>query len=293
MSEYNENNVEKQVTNMSDMLNKASDKIIKEFAGKHYSQKVKVIDNVLAFIGAAGGTGTSTIVANLAHTLSEKGMTVLVIDLNIMYPIQHAFFGLKQEVDKKDLVSFMLGKNDIGASIENLSTISVLKANNRYLTDYITCDTKQCSDNLVESIARIKHLFDVILIDCPRTIESDIVNSVLYSSDAIYTVWDEGIACISNLERMRKNMQVSGVDSSKIRVIMNKKTNLYYTKYVFEQLGLEVVETLPFDVAVIESSLRAEIFCHKGASMSKNAAAFIQKMDSLSDKVLEIGGYTK
>lgn len=289
MSDYKETSQK----NVGDMLTKASDKIIKEFAGKHHGSKVKVIDNVMAFIGGAGGTGTSTIVANLAYVLSKKGMTVLVIDLNTMYPAQHIYFGLKQTVEKKDLTSFVLGKNEIGASIENLGNISIMFANNRYLTDFITCNNKQCSDNLVESINRVKHLFDAILIDCPRSIESDLVNNVLYSCDVIYSVWDEGISCIANLERMRKNMQVSGIDSSKIRIIFNKKTNIYYTRYVFDQLGIEVVETLPFDVAVIESGLRGEVFCEKGSSMSRNAAAFTTGMESLADRVLEIGGYSK
>lgn len=288
MSEYIENNV-----NVGDMMTKATDKVIREFAGKHHGSTIKVIDNIIAFIGGAGGTGTSTIVANVADRLTKKGLTVLVVDMNIMYPIQHSFFGVQQKVDRKDLVSFLMGKNEIGASIETAGKMSIMFANNRYIVDHINCDTKDCSANLTEAIERVRHLFDVIIFDCPRALDNDLTNTVLYMCDTIYCVWDEGLQCISNIDRMRKNMQVSGIDFNKIKVVFNKKTNIYYTKYVFEQLSIEVVETIPFDTAVIESSLRGEIFCEKGASASKNAAAFVAAIDSLADKILENGGYSK
>lgn len=288
MSEYTENNV-----NVGDIMTKATDKVIKEFAGKHHGSTIKVIDNIIAFIGGAGGTGTSTIVANVADRLTKKGLTVLVVDMNIMYPIQHSFFGIQQKIDRKDLVSFLMGKNEIGASIETAGKMSIMFANNRYLVDYINCDTKDCSANLTEAIERVRHLFDVIIFDCPRALDNDLINTVLYMCDTIYCVWDEGLQCISNIDRMRKNMQVSGIDFNKIKVVFNKKTNIYYTKYIFEQLNIEVVETIPFDTAVIESSLRGEIFCEKGVSTSKNAAAFVAAIDDLADRILENGGYSK
>ena len=105
-------------------------------------------------------------------------------------------------------------------------------------------------------------------------------------------VWDESLSCIANMDRIRKNMQASGIESNqKIRVIFNKKTNVHYTKYIFEQLKLNIVGTLPFDTAIIESSLQGEIFCDKGASMSKTAAVFASEMTNITNKILEIGGY--
>lgn len=280
--------------NIGQIAELQASKIIADFSGKSNKNSVKIIDNVIAFIGAAGGTGTSTVVANLAYSIAKKGMTVLVVDLNIQYPVQHCLLGFKQEIEKKDLVSFLLGKNHLGESIETKDNMSLMFANNRYLMDQINCDTPVCAKNLTETLDRVRPMFDIIIIDCPRSMEFDIVNSVLYSCDTIYSVWDEGISCIANIDRMRKNMQVSGIEAySKMKVVFNKKTNIHYTKYVFDQLGLKVVETLPFDTALIESGLKGEVFCEKGASMSRNAAAFSNSMGSLADKVLEIGGYKK
>lgn len=279
--------------NINQMMTKAADEIIKSFSGKGNIQKIKVIDNLIAFMGASGGTGTSTIVSNVAFEMAKKSLTVLIVDLNLEYPIQQSIFKVKQKLEKKDLVSFLMGRNQIGDSIDIVnSNISIMYANNRYLMDRINCDSSTCSNNLVSTIERIRHLFDVILFDCPLNLEFDVVNSVLYNCDTIYMVWDESLSCIANMDRIRKNMQASGIESNqKIRVIFNKKTNVHYTKYIFEQLKLNIVGTLPFDTAIIESSLQGEIFCDKGASMSKTAAVFASEMTNITNKILEIGGY--
>lgn len=287
-------NKQDETVNINKIVGETTNKLIHDFSGSNFGKfGTKVADNVLAFIGGAGGTGTSTTLANVAYMMAKKGLTVLVIDLNIMYPIQHCYFGIKQEIDRKDLVTFLMGKNPIGESIITKDNFSIMYPNNRYMMDYINCDNKQASQTLTDAINSVRRLFDVILIDCPRTIEFDVINCVLYNCDTIYSVWDENIACISNIDRFKKNLQLSGVETSnKLKVIFNKKTDIYYTKYVFESLGLDVIATLPFDTAIIESGLKGEIFCEKGASISKNAATYVNALESLTDEILKRGGYT-
>ena len=83
-----------------------------------------------------------------------------------------------------------------------------------------------------------------------------------------------------------------GIESTyKLRVIFNKKTKVHYTKYIFDQLDVDLIGTLPFDIAIIESSLAGEIFIDKGSSLSKTATAFANEIGNITDKILEIGGY--
>lgn len=277
-----------------DITSDAFDRIIKELSGSAKDGKSKrVIDNLVAFTGAAGGTGTSTIVANLAAVLAREGFTVLVVDMNIQYPIQHAFFNVKQEIYRKDLASFVMGKNIIGESIINTNGISLLCSNNRNIMDFINCDERECSRNFLAAIDKIRYLYDFIFFDCPTQVEFDLVNSVFYKCDALYVVWDESLSCVSNIDRFRRNMQATGIEhKQKTRFIFNKRTNIHYPKSVLSNLDVEVIATLPFDTAVIESGLRANIFCLKGESISKNAKLFAGGIQSLSKQVLEIGGYT-
>ena len=89
-------------------------------------------------------------------------------------------------------------------------------------------------------------------------------------------------------------MAASGIDTyTKMKVILNKRTDIPYNEYPFKKLNIELVEILPFEQDIIYSSLRSEVFCDKGASRSKNAAAFYNGMVSLTDSILKNGGYIK
>lgn len=276
----------------AELVRETTDSIIKTLAGNgEDTKRRRVIDNLVAFVGAAGGVGTSTLVANVAVALKKRGMQVLVIDTHIQYPTMHSFFGIKQEIEKKDLVSFLLGKNVIGESIENCNGISVMYANNRTLVDAATCDVAKCSDNMFQAIASVRELFDVILFDCGNDLGNDLVNVTLFQADSVYLVWNESLTCISNTDRMRRNMSMTGIEfSHKVRVVLNKRTNIHYSKRPIQELGLELVAVLPFDTSVIESGLRANIFLQHGESLSKNAAAFASGILGLAEKVLEVGG---
>lgn len=278
--------------NISSILNETAETIIKELSGGDIRHKRKLIDNMVSFIGTAGGVGTSTIVANLAYTVSRKGLSVLVVDLNIPYPIQHNYFGIKQEIDKNDLVTFLTGRNSIGESLVSRNNISVLVSSNRNIIDNINCDTEICSKNIDEGLEKIRVLFDLIIVDCPNNIQIDTVNTVIFKSDAIYTVWDENIQCISNAERLRKNMEISGIPTGeRLKAILNKRTSIHYPKRIFDSLEIPLISTFPFELEVIESGLRGQIFCEKGASMSKNARFYAKEMSNLAQIILEAGGY--
>lgn len=278
--------------NIGKIASETAVSLIKQMSGTDVQRTKRVIDNVVVMTGASGGTGASTLVSNVAHIATRKGFKVLVIDLNIMYPVQNSMFELKQVLERDDLVSYLLGKSTLGNSIDTTKDVSILYANNRGLMESINCEQDIAVSNLETAISKARQLFDLVLIDCPLRIDHTLVNVAFYLSDQIYCVWDEGISSISNTERIRRNMAFSGVDSyTKMRAILNKRTNIQYTKYPFDKLNLELTEVLPFDTAIIESSLRCEVFCAKGATSSDNANEFYRKIESLTDKILQNGGY--
>ena len=280
--------------NASKIVSEAAVNIIKRLSGTDAKRTKKVVDNVITLSSASGGAGASTVISNVAYMIGKKELKVLVIDLNIMYPAQHSYFGLKQEIEKPDLVSYLLGKNSLGDSINTLGKISILCSNNRGLMDSINCESDIAIANFQGALDKLRQLFDVVLIDAPMRIDHTLVNTAFYMSDHIYLMWDEGIASISNTERIRRNMALSGIDSyTKMKVVLNKRTNIHYSNYPFQKLNIELVQILPFDTEIIDSSLRSQIFCDKGTSTSKNAASFYEGIQNLSDKILENGGYIK
>lgn len=280
--------------NITKMTSEAAVSLIKRLSGSDIKRTKKIPDNIIVVSGASGGAGASTIVSNVAHIANKKGFSVLVIDLNILYPNQHISFDLKQELEQDDLVSFLLGKTTLGESIDTSKGVGVMFSNNRSLMDLINCEGDLSVSNFEMAIDKARQLFDLVLIDAPLTIEHTLVNTAFYVCDQIYLVWDESITSISNTDKIRRNMASVGIDAyTKLRVILNKRTNIPYSNYPFQKLNIDVSEILPFDTAIIESGLKAEIFCDKGTTSSKNANTFYEGIVSLTDKIIQNGGYIK
>lgn len=284
---------DKQVNLAKSTSDKAVD-VIKELSGKSSKTKSRLIDNVIVFTNASGGTGASTLASNVAFTVLQKGLKVILIDLNIMCPIQHTYLGIRQTIDKPDLVSYLLGKNQLSESIDTSRNINLLFANNRTINDEINCNTRIATENFNTMIKTLRQYYDLVIVDCPMRIDCMMQNTMMYLCDSIYVVWDEGIGSIVNTEKLRRNMALSGIDSfTKMRVVLNKRTSVHFSEYPLKKLNLELVETLPFDVDIIDNSLRGRIFCEDGTSTSKNAIEFARKVDSLTSTILKIGGYVE
>lgn len=267
--------------------------LIKQLSGGEVKQSKKIIDNIIVFTNACGGSGASTVMANAGFLAAEKGMRVLIIDLNIMYPSQHIYFAKGDaKIDKPDLFGYLIGKDALGDAIETTGNISLLYANNRTLMDSMNAESDIAVTNFQEAINKVRQLFDLVFIDCPMHVEHALCNTAFYIADAVYMIWDEGIGSISNTEKIRRNMAASGIDVyTKMKVVLNKRTNIHYNNYPFQKLNIELVQILPFEPDIIYSSLRSEIFCEKGASKSKNADIFFNGMRTLTDAIMENGGY--
>lgn len=274
-------------------VNRNMNKVIKVFSGSDYKIHKKMIDNLIAVTGLSGGVGTSTIVANLAYMAEKEGLSVIVVDTNIVYPTQHIYFGIKQQIKKTDLVSFLGGGAKLGECIDYKGEVGVVYANNRTLTDLVNCDNADAANNFGKMINSLSDLFDLVIVDCSNRVENDIVNMALYKADVIYTIMDENIENLSNLERFKNSLQLTGIPTSKIRTIMNKRTSIFYNESILKSFKISLVDILPFDTAIIESGLRGEIFCKSGSSSRKTASQFVGRMEVLTTKILENGGYSR
>lgn len=282
----------KENQNIGRITSNAVDYLIQTISGVGQKRTKRVIDNVIVITNASGGAGASTIAANVAFVAYKRGFSVLLIDLNIMYPIQQILFGLKQEYRKPDLVSYLMGENSLGESIDSSRGISILYSNNRGISDSINCENDTFVNNFEKAIAAARQLFDLVIIDAPMRVDHLLVNSAFYIANTIYLVWDEGIGSIVNTEKIRKNMGYTGIDAyNKMKVILNKRTNISYNTYPFEQLDLELVQVLPFAAEVTECGLRSIIFCDKGSTSSKNGNEFYRGIENLVDIILKNGGY--
>lgn len=262
-----------------------------DLQGGEAVQSTKLIDNVLLFTNAQGGTGVTTIVQNIAQICRSKGLRTLVIDLHLLYPMQDQIFGVEPMMQRPDLTGYLLGKNDLKTAIINSGNFSILFSNNRTLMDSINCEDDTAIQNYNNMMQTLRKMYDIILIDCPNDVDHTLINTALYTCDHIYLVWDEGLPSILNTEKLRRALASTGIDAyTKLSVILNKRTDVTYGDYPFKRLNIELDQIAPFDPQVVECQLKNQIFVEKAASRQENASIFYNTMFDLANKIFDRGG---
>ena len=71
---------------------------------------------------------------------------------------------------------------------------------------------------------------------------------------------------------------------------MNKRTSNFYNESNLDTAGVKLIEIIPFDLGIITSGLRCELYVEKGIGISRTSKDVEKALDNLAEKVLEIGG---
>lgn len=300
----NISNKDNNITSISDTVSGKFENIIRVISGTldedvmTDSEKKTLIkqdltpDNLLVFMGATGGVGTTTILTNVATKLRSMGNSVLVIDLDILNPsIKYSLHCNMEKTPDKDLVSYLTGGCVLGEAIYTTDNkIAVMSAYNRTIVDYIYLDNGHVASKLSKSLSALKKLFDFVLIDIPsKLIMSDIIGQVLYDCDHMYMVWNEDVKCVSGTELLRINMSRIGIpyDNKLDSVIFNARTSIDYRTSILKQSLLNIITVLPYDSGIKESNLRGEVFIKKGMSASKHSGDYCNGIDTICKVIME------
>lgn len=286
----NKKNQDEDVKSFMEMLDSATKDVLTTLSGANQKVEEVLPDNVISFIGAAGGVGTTTLISNVTYMIRKLGKSVIVIDSNLLYPSVPNHLGYKTLNDKHDLVTFLGGSSKLSECIyHDRARGSVLSAKNKNIMDCVHVDNEKVQNTIIETVKELRKLFDVVLIDTSLyQINSDITNLLLYLTDKIYMVWDENANCIQNTEIIKNTMKLCGINhEGKLeKVIFNKRTDLYYPKDVFDKLGLKLGVVLPYEAGVVESAFYRHIYIEKGIAHSKYASYFCNGIGEIVKMIL-------
>lgn len=278
------------VKSFIEILDSTTKDVLTTLSGVGNKVEEALPDNVISFIGASGGVGTTTLISNVTYMIRKLGKSVIVIDSNLLYPSVQNHLGYKTLNDKHDLVTFLNGSSQLSECIYHDKVRgSVLSSKNKNIMDCVHVDSDKVHNTIVETIKELRKLFDVVLIDTSLyQINSDVTNLMLYLSDKIYMVWDENANCIQNTEIIKNTMKLCGINhESKLeKVILNKRTDLYYPKDIFDKLGLKLGVVLPYEAGVSESAFYRHIYIEKGIAHSKFASHFCVGIAEIVEMVL-------
>lgn len=238
------------------------------------------LGRMIAFYGAKGGVGATTVAINTAIALHlEHDRKVVLVDCVLQFGDHRVFLDLGSDrksiadavsaptVDA-DLMKSVVVKHDSGVDL-------LLAPASPEEGDLVR------EDRLVEVLGLLRSMYDYVVVDVDKRI-GDLTLSVLDHADEIHIVMTADLSCLKNVRLALEALDRIGYDRKKLRLVLNRSSaftgisvqaaenalkrsfetkisNEYRTAMTAQNSGK------PFSYARPESSLAKEIAALAGA----------------------------
>ncbi len=178
------------------------------------------LGRILAFYGAKGGVGTTTIAINAAIGLHrELGRKVCLVDGNLQFGDHRVFLDLgldrKSVVDvvtaptiDLDLVKQVLVKHDSGIDL-------LLAPPTPETAELVT------QDHLPIVFEHLRGLYDYILVDIDKRLD-EVNLRILDAADTIFVVMTADLSCLKNVRLVLETIVHLGYEKEKVQLVLNR-----------------------------------------------------------------------
>jgi len=193
--------------------------LLARFAPKELMLARPPLGRVLAFYGAKGGVGTTTIAINAAIALHrELGRKVSLIDGNLQFGDHRVFLDLgldrKSIVDvvtapsmDLDLIKQVLAKHDSGIDL-------LLAPPTPETAELVT------TDHLPVILDHLRDLYDYILVDIDKRLD-DINLGILESAETVFVVMTADLSCLKNVRLVLETIGHLGF-ADRVQLVLNR-----------------------------------------------------------------------
>src|SRR4051795_9260228 len=178
------------------------------------------LGRVLAFYGAKGGVGTTTIAINAAIALHrELGRKVCLVDGNLQFGDHRVFLDLG--LDKKSIVDIVTAPNidqDLirQVMVKHDSGVDLLLAPPSPETAELVTQ-----DHMPVILDVLRGMYDYIVIDIDKRLD-DINLGVLESADTMFVVMTADLSCLKNVRLVLETIGHLGYEAEKVQLVLNR-----------------------------------------------------------------------
>lgn len=226
---------------------------------------------IFSILNNKGGTGKTTTVLNLGTALTKKNKKVLLIDLDSQCNLTSALglWGVENTI-----CDLFLGKCSINQAVKQHGKISLLPASDKLLeAEFLISSEPGREYILKEKLEKISDEYDYILIDCPPSLGTLSINSLVAADYFIVPMQAENFAFIGLdrimsisekiQKRMNPSLQLAGILFVKLAtrtkfsqaVITNLTNNEHFKDKLFStyiRQDISLMESGAFKQSIFE-----------------------------------------
>jgi pilus assembly protein CpaE len=178
------------------------------------------LGRILAFYGAKGGVGTTTIAINAAIALHrELGRKVCLVDGNLQFGDHRVFLDLG--LDKKSVVDI------VSAPSIDIDLIRQVVVKHDSGIDLLLAPPSPETAELVTPehmpivLDHLKGLYDYVLIDIDKRLD-DINLGILEVAETVFVVMTADLSCLKNVRLVLETVGHLGYEKQKVQLVLNR-----------------------------------------------------------------------
>ncbi len=178
------------------------------------------LGHVLAFYGAKGGVGTTTIAINAAIALHrELGRKVVLVDANLQFGDHRVFLDLG--LDRKSIIDIVTAPSiDLDlvrqVLVHHDSGIDLLLAPPSPETAELVTE-----EHLPQILDHLRSLYDYVILDIDKRLD-EINLKILDQADQFFVVMTADLSCLKNVRLVLETIGHLGVDPGKVHLVLNR-----------------------------------------------------------------------
>jgi pilus assembly protein CpaE len=194
--------------------------LLARFAPKDLLVGRPPLGRVLAFYGAKGGVGTTTIAINVAIALQrELGRRVCLVDANMQFGDHRVFLDLG--LDCKSIVDVVSASSidaDLlrGVLVEHESMIDLLLA--PPTPELAELVTKEILTRVIEVLRRV---YDYVVVDLDQRLD-DTNLAVFDTAEHLFVVLTADLSCLKNVRLVLETLGHIGYETDRVKLILNR-----------------------------------------------------------------------
>ena len=178
------------------------------------------LGRILAFYGAKGGVGTTTIAINTAIALHrELGRRVALVDGNLQFGDHRVFLDLG--LDRKSILDVVTA-----SSVDMDLLRNVLVRHDSGVDTLLAPPSPETAelvtqDDLPEILEQLRTAYDYVLIDIDKRLD-EVNLRVLDAADTIFVVMTADLSCLKNVRLVLETIGHLGYEQEKVHLVLNR-----------------------------------------------------------------------